>query len=179
MSAPHAPAPHEGLEALVELGRGGMGIVRLARRPSGELVVTKELRPELVRDVALRRMFVEEARIASRVRGEHVVRVIETGFSPEGAPYLVMEWARGGSLHALVLGAEALEDDLFLRVAVDLLLGLAEAHEACDAEGAPLGVVHRDVSPHNVLVTTEGFGKILDFGIAKAHDRDEHGGREG
>jgi ABC-type branched-subunit amino acid transport system substrate-binding protein len=159
----HASSKHE---LLLELGRGGVGVVHLARRDDGRLVVRKSLRPELARNVAVRRMFLEEARVAQQVRHPNVVEVIATGFDAGGVPWIEMEWGPGATLQALEDTAP-LPFDLFVRVVADLLSGLHAAHVARGADGAPLELVHRDVSPHNVLVTYDGEVKVLDFGIAK------------
>lgn len=154
---------------LCELGRGGVGVVHLVRRADGAVVVRKTLRPELARNVAVRRMFVEEARVASRIHDPHVAEVVATGFDPQGHPFIEMEWARGGSLQA-ISDATRLDDRLYARLVADVLLALSAAHRACGEDGASLGLVHRDVSPHNVIVTSEGIAKLIDFGIAKVRD---------
>ncbi len=156
-------------ELLVEIGRGGVGIVHLARREDARLVVRKSLRPELARNVAVRRMFLEEARVAQQVRHANVVEVLATGFDAKGVPWIEMEWAPGASLQAIE-DAAPLPRDLYVRVVADLLAGLHAAHVARGTDGALLELVHRDVSPHNVLVTFEGDVKVLDFGIAKVKD---------
>ncbi|TMQ15435.1 MAG: hypothetical protein E6J90_25485 [Deltaproteobacteria bacterium] len=164
-SAPAGPQH----ELLIELGRGGMGVVHLARRADGRLVVVKRLRPELARNVNVRRSFLEEARIAARIRHASVVEVLGTGFDPKGVPWLEMEWAPGVSLQALS-DVAPLPWDLYVAVIAELLAGLHAAHTAVGEDGKALELVHRDVSPHNVLVTYQGHAKILDFGIAKVRD---------
>ncbi len=157
-------------ELLVELGRGGVGVVHLARRASdGRIVVVKRLRPELARNIDIRRMFLEEARVASRIHHPNVIDVLETGFDAKGVPWMEMEWAPGVSLHAIDEAAP-LPRDLYAQVLCDLLSGLHAAHSARAEDGGKLDLVHRDVSPHNVLVTCEGQAKVLDFGIAKVRD---------
>jgi serine/threonine protein kinase/ABC-type branched-subunit amino acid transport system substrate-binding protein/uncharacterized caspase-like protein len=166
MSLPTAAAQHE---LLVELGRGGMGVVHLARCADGRLIVVKRLRPELARNVNVRRSFLEEARIAARIKHSSVVEVFGTGFDAKGVPWLEMEWAPGVSLQALT-DAAPLPWDLYVAVIAELLAGLHAAHTVVGEDGETLALVHRDVSPHNVLVTYEGHAKILDFGIAKVRD---------
>jgi serine/threonine protein kinase/uncharacterized caspase-like protein len=165
-SSPAAPVPHE---LIVELGRGGMGVVHLARRSDGRLVVIKRLRPEFARNISVRRGFLEEARIASRIKHPNIVEVFGTGHDARGVPWLEMEWAPGVSLQAL-LDAAPLPRELYVAIIAELLDGLHAAHGVVDENGRTLELVHRDVSPHNVLVTYDGHAKILDFGIAKVRD---------
>ncbi len=164
---PSDDSPHE---LLRELGRGGVAIVHLARRRvDGERVAVKRLRPELARNVGVRRMFVAEARITACVNHPNVVRVLASGFDAKGVPWIEMEWAAGVSLQT-IMDAAPLPRPLFLWVVGQVLLGLEAAHGARDAEGTPLHIVHRDVSPHNVLIAQDGSVKVLDFGIAKIRD---------
>jgi ABC-type branched-subunit amino acid transport system substrate-binding protein len=157
-------------QLLTELGRGGVGIVHLARRTSDNaLVVVKKLRTEFARDVQVRRMFIEEARIAAMIRHPNVVAIEDSGFGPDGAPWIEMEWAPGISLHT-ALQAAPMPLPLFSGVLAQLLLGLHHAHETRDASGQLLDIVHRDISPHNVLLTRDGRVKLIDFGIAKIRD---------
>lgn len=160
-------SPHE---LLRELGRGGVAIVHLARRRvDGQRVAVKRLRPELARNVGIRRMFLAEARITACVDHPNVVRALGSGFDAKGVPWIEMEWAAGLSLQT-VMDAAPLPRPLFLWVVGQVLLGLEAAHGARDAEGNALHLVHRDVSPHNVLIAQDGSVKVLDFGIAKIRD---------
>jgi serine/threonine-protein kinase len=115
-------------------------------------------------------MLLEEARLASLIHHPNVVQTLELG-EHDGALYLVMEWVDGEPLGYIMQQAEA-RGGIPLPIAVNFigqtLLGLHAAHELTDDKGAPLGVVHRDVSPYNVLVTYAGVAKLVDFGIAKA-----------
>jgi eukaryotic-like serine/threonine-protein kinase len=160
-------------QLLVAIARGGMGQVWLGRlqgaRGFNKVVAVKTLLPNESDRARLEGMLAEEARLSSLIQHANVVHTIELG-EHEGMLYLVMEWVDGEPLSFLQSRA-AERGGMPLGVAVALvsqvLAGLHVAHEISDDTG-PLGVVHRDVSPHNVLVTYEGVAKVLDFGIAKA-----------
>jgi eukaryotic-like serine/threonine-protein kinase len=158
-------------QRLMPLGSGGMANVHLslALGQSGfkRLVVVKSVREELVADPAMRQMFLAEARISARLNHPNVVQVSEVMETPEGV-MLVMEYLDGLALSAAYRNAgDLLTLAMRLRVLCDVLAGLHYAHELVDYHGTPLGVVHRDVSPQNVLLTFDGRVKLLDFGIAK------------
>jgi tRNA A-37 threonylcarbamoyl transferase component Bud32 len=154
------------------LGQGGTADVFLAvaEGPSGfqKLVVVKVLRKSLASDEDFRQMFLSEARLAARLHHPNVVQTNEV-IEVDGAPVLVMEYLDGQPLSQVIVrgrqGGFTLA--MQLRVVADALAGLHAAHELADFDGTPLGVVHRDVSPHNLFVTLEGHAKVLDFGIAK------------
>ncbi len=162
---------------IAELARGGMGIVFLAlvRGPGGfnKLFVVKLLKAHLAEDPKLVTMFLEEARLAAKLNHPNVVQTIEVG-SDDGRHYIAMEFLDGQSLHRLQARGRRTGTTLplayHLFIFVQLLEGLHYAHTASDFDGTALNLVHRDVSPQNVLVTYEGQVKILDFGIAKALD---------
>lgn len=165
------------LEVLRELGRGGMGYVQLAVREEGafrRLYAIKRLRPELARTPGALVVFMDEARVAGLLHHPNVVRVLDVGADDIG-PYMVMEYVDGLSLGRFVQACISLGESLPVPVVVQLLrdvsLGLRAAHEATDVHGAPLGLVHRDISPDNVLVGRDGIARLSDFGIAKAHGR--------
>ncbi|HOU93525.1 MAG TPA: serine/threonine-protein kinase, partial [Polyangiaceae bacterium] len=156
---------------LIELGRGGTSDVYLAVVDGSggfnKLVVLKALKPEIARDRAARRLFLSEARLSARLNHPNIVQVNEV-IEQSGIPIIVMEYLEGRSLaEILERGRERLPLGLHLRVLSDALRGLHYSHDLCDYDGTPLRVVHRDMSPHNVLVTFEGQVKILDFGLAK------------
>ncbi len=139
-----------------------------------KLVAVKTILPLYADDAQFRQMFLDEATIASRIEHGNVAQILDLG-EHDGTLYLVMEWVDGDSVSRLER-AVAQVGGLFpqamaLRIASDALAGLHAAHELCDAEGRSLSVVHRDVSPQNVLVTPRGVVKVIDFGIAKARDR--------
>ncbi len=151
-----------------------MGQVWAARlrgaRGFHKLVAIKTLLSMRGEEERMESLLLEEARIASLIHHSNVVQTLELG-EHEGTLYLVMEWVDGEPL-SVVLAAARQCGGIPLLVAVNLvgqtLRGLQAAHELRDDNGAPLGVVHRDVTPHNVLVSYSGSAKLLDFGIAQA-----------
>jgi serine/threonine protein kinase len=157
------------------LDEGGMARVFLASTPRAdgtrELVVIKHLRSYVAREPELRRMFLDEVRLGAQLAHPNVVRtheIIEQGQEVS----LVMEYLEGQSYaRARERLASRLAPDallgLHLFVLGEVLAGLAYAHRLCDAAGQPAHIVHRDVSPPNVLLTYEGCVKLLDFGIAQ------------
>ncbi len=156
---------------LFEIGQGGTADVALAvaKGPAGfkKLFVVKSLRPAYAQDADFRAMFLNEARLSARLNHPNVVQVYEV-FERAGTPTLLMEYVDGQTLEAvLALPEPSLPLDLHLRVLADVLSGLHHSHELLDLKHRPLNVVHRDVSPHNIMVTYEGVVKVLDFGIAK------------
>jgi eukaryotic-like serine/threonine-protein kinase len=165
-------------ELLCPLAEGGMATVWLARmhgkRGFEKLFAIKTIRAELVDDPRFEEMFLDEARIASGIAHPNVAQIIDLG-EKAGILYLVMEWVDGESLAKVrKFAAKAgvrLPLGLTLRIIADAAAGLHAAHELKGADGVPLGVVHRDVSPQNILVSTVGAVKVIDFGIAKAQNR--------
>jgi serine/threonine-protein kinase len=145
----------------------------LSRGPNGfnKLVVLKLLRSHLAEDDDFLKMFLAEARLAARLNHANIVQTYEIGVEG-GRHAIVMEYLEGRSF-AEVEGAtkrEPMALSLGVRVLADTLAALHHAHELLDVDGRHLGLVHRDVSPHNVFVTYDGQVKLLDFGIAKAAD---------
>ncbi len=164
-------------ELLVPVGVGGMARVWAARvRASGQVVALKMLLPHIAESPSFQEMFLDEARIASRVRHPNVCTTFELA-DYEGVLTLAMEWVDGASLMRLLRpGPEsdeqrpriALPFREAVRIVADACAGLHAAHETVGDDGRPLAVVHRDVSPHNVLITAGGAVKMTDFGVAKA-----------
>ncbi|HEY4157128.1 MAG TPA: serine/threonine-protein kinase [Polyangiaceae bacterium] len=156
---------------LFELGQGGTSNVYLAVAvgPAGfnKLVVLKELRSAYAQDPEFRAMFENEARLSARLNHPNIVQVNEVA-EHEGSPTIVMEYLEGQTLEAIISNCpEPLSWPMHLRIIADVLRGLHHCHELCDYQAKPLNVVHRDVSPHNVMITYDGVVKVLDFGIAK------------
>lgn len=131
----------------------------------------KRLRRELARDPAARRAFLEEAALSGHLYHPNVVRVYEVGEDAEG-PWMLMELVEGPSLAKIIQTLDAAGDEVPLPVGLELLrdvaLGLRAAHEALDERGRPLQIVHRDLTPSNVLVGRDGLARLADFGIARA-----------
>jgi serine/threonine protein kinase len=154
------------------LGRGGMAEVHLAvaHGASGfeRRVALKTLLPGLADEPEPLRALVHEARVAGRLAHRNLVAVLGLGVD-EGVTYVVMEYVDGGDLATLLAAAGGpMPAPLALLCAEELALGLDVLHRAVDDRGLPLGLVHRDVSPSNVLVSRAGEVKLGDFGIAKA-----------
>ncbi|MFO0725152.1 MAG: serine/threonine-protein kinase [Myxococcota bacterium] len=157
-----------------QLGTGGMATVYLAEAPgplgTSRSVALKLVHPHVAIDPVQVATFIEEARIAERIRHPNVVLVQDVAEGPRG-PYLVMEYVEGGALSDLVATGPRLPLELGMQILADALAGLHAAHELTDAQGRPLGLVHRDFSPHNILVGIDGNTRLTDFGIAKVADR--------
>jgi hypothetical protein len=165
-------------ELLTELASGGMATVHLARatdrRQGPPLVAVKRPHRHLQGDKTFLTMLVDEARLASAIDHPNVVKVRELGFDG-GMPFIVMDYIEGTSLAELRRELSAIGRAIDVRVAVRIILdalhGLHAAHELKDDNGRPLHIIHRDVSPHNVLIGCDGRAYVTDFGIAKAEDR--------
>lgn len=155
-----------------KLATGGMADLFLAVR-QGEggferLVVIKSLLPHLLEQEATRALFLQEGRIGGRIEHANVVRVLDADVA-EGRPFLVLEYVAGANLDELVAqgGESALSAEEAARCIADAAHGLAAAHRATDREGHPLALVHRDISPHNLLVGVDGKTRLFDFGVAQ------------
>ncbi len=158
-----------------EIASGGMATIHIGRlvgeggfsRP----VAIKRLHPQFARDSEFVSMFLEEARLAARIRHSNVVPVVDI-VSTDAELFLVMEFIQGETITRLTRvsrsRARIVPMNVALAIAADMLQGLHAAHEAKDERGEPLGIVHRDISPHNIMVGRDGVSRVLDFGIAKA-----------
>jgi serine/threonine-protein kinase len=140
-------------------------------------VAIKRLYPQYAKDPSFVSMFLDEARLAARIRHPNVIPTIDVVVGHDEL-FLVMEYVQGETLSNLLQRLVADGQRMPLAIATTLmaqvLRGLDAAHEACDERGQPLGVVHRDVSPQNILVGLDGQARVLDFGIAKARGRTQH-----
>ncbi len=160
------------------IASGGMAKVHLGRLmgPVGfsRTVAIKRLHPQYAGDPDFTAMFLDEARLAARVQHPNVVPTLDV-LQSEHELLLVMEYVRGESLSRLVRAAREQKTRLPPRIVVAIvsgaLQGLHAAHEALDEKGKPLGLVHRDMSPQNVLVGVDGTARVLDFGVARAEGR--------
>jgi serine/threonine-protein kinase len=160
------------------IASGGMATVHLGRLigTAGFLrtVAIKRLHSQFAHDVDFTAMFLDEARLASRIQHPNVVSTLDVVMKDDEL-LLVMEYIRGESLSRLIRRARDAGQPLPPRVVVAImsgaLHGLHAAHEAVDEKNASLGLVHRDMSPQNVLVGTDGIARVLDFGVAKAAGR--------
>jgi serine/threonine-protein kinase len=155
-----------------------MGSVWLARfrgkHGFERLVALKTVLPQHQLEDRFRKMFLDEAQFASRITHPNVAQTLDLG-EQQGVLYFVMEWVDGDSLRKLRSAVKKKGDDfplpIALRIVSDACAGLHAAHELRDTNGEMLNVVHRDISPHNILVSVTGVTKIIDFGIAKAKER--------
>jgi serine/threonine-protein kinase len=189
--------PGEGLEASVVRGRklgrfvlryqlasGGMGNVYLAQMKGAagveRWVALKILKQELAGEDRFVRMFLDEARIVSRLNHPNLCGVVDFG-KADGRYYLALEYLHGETLSALsrrIRAARAADPaglrphEIVARVVADAARGLHAAHEEKGGDGAPLAIVHRDVSPQNIFVLYEGLSKVMDFGIATGRARE-------
>ncbi|MDI1435180.1 serine/threonine protein kinase [Polyangium sorediatum] len=161
-------------EILMPVAQGGMAAVWAARmvgsRGFQKLVAIKTMLPGLSEDPEFEAMFLDEARLAARIRHPHVAEILDLG-DENGVLYIVMEWINGESLFVINRNAKdqgGFPLPLFLRMLSSACAGLHAAHEMRDDDGRPLGLVHRDVNPANVMVSYDGIVKIVDFGVAKA-----------
>ncbi|AKU94278.1 serine/threonine protein kinase [Labilithrix luteola] len=167
---------------IIELAEGGMGHVYLAvaEGPLGfnKLAVVKELKPSLIEEHGFLDMFLDEARLSAKLNHPNVVQTNEVGVE-SGRAFFAMEYLEGQSLvrvRSRLGKAGSLPVGTHLRVIAEACSGLHYAHELRDFDGTALGVVHRDVSPHNVFVTYDGHVKIVDFGVAKVLGRSQETG---
>jgi serine/threonine-protein kinase len=159
------------------IGKGGMAEIFLARAHTdlgaSRLCVVKQILPEFALHPQFADMLIHEAKLAARLSHAHVVQVFDLGREGDQL-YIAMEYVEGFDLNALLRRCSQskvpLPFEFALRIVSDALQGLDYAHRRTSDEGKPLGIVHRDVSPSNILVSLEGEVKVCDFGIARAND---------
>lgn len=168
-------------ELLLPIAQGGMAVVWAARMRGShgfsKIVAVKTMLPSLSGDPHFQQLFLAEAGLASRIKHPNVCEIFDLG-EEHHVLYIVMEWIDGESLSTLLSACRKRERKIPFAVATRMVLeaarGLHAAHELRSETGELLGLVHRDVSPQNVLVTYDGQVKIVDFGVAKAVARSEH-----
>ncbi|HEX7663766.1 MAG TPA: serine/threonine-protein kinase, partial [Polyangiaceae bacterium] len=181
MKAPEnkAPARVIGRYALhAEIAAGGMATVHIGRLlgPVGfsRMVAIKRMHPQMSKDPEFVSMFLDEARLVARIRHPNVVPTLDVVATQEEV-FLVMDYVQGESLSRLIRAALQKGLQIPPRIVATILSGtlhgLHAAHEARNERGEPLGIVHRDISPQNILVGTDGVARVLDFGVAKASGR--------
>ncbi len=157
------------------IARGGMATIHIARLIGADgfnrIVAAKRLHPQFTEDPDFVSMFRDEAEIASKIHHPNVVPVLDIVLDGEEV-VLVQEYVHGVPLDRLYRAASMAREPIPTRIVVGIvagiLAGLHSAHETTDERGQPLGIIHRDVSPQNVMVSVEGIPRLLDFGIAKA-----------
>ncbi len=161
-------------ELLLPIAAGGMAMVWAARvkgtRGFQKIVAVKTMLSKLTEDEQFEQMFLDEASLASQIRHPNVVEISDLG-EQDGVLYLAMEWIDGVPLNLLMKTAKpagGVPLPIAVRIVMNACAGLHAAHELRDAKGQLIGLVHRDVSPQNILVTYDGVSKVVDFGVAKA-----------
>ncbi|MDI1446451.1 serine/threonine-protein kinase [Polyangium sp. 6x1] len=164
-------------EILLRVAQGGMASVWAARlqgsRGFQKTVAIKTMLPDVSDDPDFETMFLDEARVAARIRHPNVVEIFDLG-EQDDILYIVMEWVEGDTLSTVQKAAKPLggiPQNIILRLASQICAGLHAAHELRDDNGALVDLVHRDISPGNILISTSGFAKIADFGVAKSRGR--------
>ncbi len=161
-------------ELLLPIAAGGMAMVWAARvkgtRGFQKIVAVKTMLSKLSEDAQFEQMFLDEAQLASQIRHPNVVEISDLG-EQDGVLYLAMEWIDGVPLNQLMKtskSAGGVPLPIAVRILMNAAAGLHAAHELRDGKGQLIGLVHRDVSPQNILVTYDGVSKVVDFGVAKA-----------
>ena len=173
-------------ELMLRIGRGGMATVWVARERSKDpkddrLVAVKAMLIELADETEFVTMFLDEVRLVRAIKHPNVVEIYDVG-DADGVMWMSMEWVEGESLHTVIAEAgkrRAIPAELAVKIIADAASGLHAAHELRDLDGSLRGVVHRDVSPHNILIGTNGMVKLVDFGVAKAIGRISEATRAG
>jgi serine/threonine-protein kinase len=177
VSSPHEIGPGHVLgryELLMPIAAGGMAMVWAARlkgtRGFQKIVAVKTMLPKLSEDDQFEKMFLAEASLASKIRHPHACEILDLG-EQDGVLFLAMEWIDGVPLNQLMKAAKragGVPATVATRIVMQACAGLHAAHELTDGKGKLIGLVHRDISPQNILVTYDGVSKVVDFGVAKA-----------
>ena len=169
-----------------QIAKGGMGTIyeatQLGAQGFAKKVAIKTVLSSLAQNERFIEMFIAEGRLVADLVHENIVQIYQLGHCRKAGYYIVMEYVHGLSLHDLIHFHSATQEKVPQKLAVfmtsRIARGLAYAHSRMDGEGKPLNIVHRDICPNNILITTEGLPKLGDFGIAKAanstvagHDR--------
>jgi serine/threonine-protein kinase len=179
MGSPSATRRIIGRYALYdEIAAGSMATVHYGRLLGAggfsRVVAIKRLHPQYARDAEWVKRFLDEAHLVTRIRHQNVIPTLDV-VSTEGELFIVMEYVLGETLARLIAPLRKRGERVPPRIACAIVAGVCHglhaAHEAKSAKGQPLGVVHRDVSPHNVLVGVDGVPRLLDFGLAKANEQ--------
>lgn len=165
-------------EAIRPIASGGMATVYLGRAAGdagfSRTVALKVMHPHLAGDEDFVEMFLNEAHLAANLRHPNVVTTLDVARSEEDL-FLVMEYIEGLTAQViqrtLKKQGKRLPHNIAVRIALDTLAGLSAAHELKDAEGRPQGLIHRDVSPQNIIVGVAGIARLVDFGIARAQSQ--------
>jgi tRNA A-37 threonylcarbamoyl transferase component Bud32 len=176
-------AKHGRYKIIRRVADGGMAEIFLATQIGREgfqkPVILKRIHSTIYADPQFRNMFIDEAHISMSLSHSNIVQVLDLGVSA-GRYFLVLElvdgWDLGRILHRAATAGVRLPTELALHVGADICRALAYAHSKTTDGQGPLGIVHRDVSPHNVLLSEQGEVKLTDFGIAKAMNKREHTG---
>ena len=159
---------------IAPIGKGGMGQVWSARSPSDETVAVKLILPDHAKDSKIRQLFFEEVRIASALRHPNIVS-FDGALEQDGWLFAWMECVYGASIELVreevSRSGTTFPAAIVLRIALDVAAALGAAHGLSDETGRPLGLVHRDVSPHNLMWSRNGTIRLIDFGIAKTVTR--------
>src|SRR5690606_10341520 len=165
-------------ELFAEIAHCGMATIHLGRWVGAggfaKTVAVKALHPQFARDPEFVKMFLAEARVVARIRHPNVMPTIDL-VEEAGELFIVMDYIHGATLAHLMRAArragERMPTDIVLRIVAGMLQGLHAAHDAKNAQGEPMCVIHRDVSPENVLIGVDGYARLIDFGIATAMGR--------
>lgn len=165
-------------DLLGEIATGGMATVYVAKLRGAHgfarTVAVKCMHPQYAKDPSFVDMFLDEARVAAKIRHPNVVPTLDI-IQEEEQLLIVLEYVEGETLSAILKSARSkgtkIAPPIACAIVHDLLCGLHAAHEATDDEGKPLDIIHRDVSPQNVIVGVDGLARVLDFGVAKASGR--------